>query len=275
MPESAEGADGVRCLNCGEPLHGPFCSRCGQRAVPAYPSLRELVGDAWHELSGYDGRVVRTFRQLLRHPGALTIEVMEGHRARYVSPVRIYLVASLLYFLVSAASPDLGDLNARAVETQDASAGTALGDAERAHWLWRPVARAAARDPDGFADRLTRNLPRTFFVLVPVFAGIAAIFFRRRPFTQHLVFALHLHAVVFLAQALRDGADFTYSTTAVTIVRRTVLLFIAIYALAAFKRVYGEPWGKTALKVASIGMVYGAAAVVALFATLLVAAGSS
>ena len=55
---------------------------CGQRAIPAYPTLRELAGDAWQELSGYDGRVVRTFRSLTRRPGALTLEVLEGHRAR-------------------------------------------------------------------------------------------------------------------------------------------------------------------------------------------------
>ena len=79
---------GGACLNCGEPLSGPFCSKCGQRAIPAYPTLRELAGDAWQELSGYDGRVVRTFRSLMRRPGALTLEVLEGHRARYVSPVR-------------------------------------------------------------------------------------------------------------------------------------------------------------------------------------------
>ena len=69
---------GEECLNCGEPLSGPFCSKCGQRAIPAYPTLRELVGDAWQELSGYDGRVLRTFRHLMRWPGALTLEVLEG-----------------------------------------------------------------------------------------------------------------------------------------------------------------------------------------------------
>ena len=53
------------CLNCGAELHGAFCSRCGQRVIPPYPTMRELVGDAWHELSGYDGRFMRTFSQHL------------------------------------------------------------------------------------------------------------------------------------------------------------------------------------------------------------------
>jgi hypothetical protein len=40
------------CLNCGAPLAGPFCAECGQRDVPPYPSVRELVVDAFWELSG-------------------------------------------------------------------------------------------------------------------------------------------------------------------------------------------------------------------------------
>ena len=34
------------CLNCGASLVGPFCSDCGQRAVPPSPTLNELAGDA-------------------------------------------------------------------------------------------------------------------------------------------------------------------------------------------------------------------------------------
>ena len=61
-------------------MHGRFCGRCGQRAIGAYPSVREMAGDAWRELSGWDGRFARTVRILLRRPGALTVEAMEGRR---------------------------------------------------------------------------------------------------------------------------------------------------------------------------------------------------
>jgi len=58
--------DAGRCLNCGAPLHGTFCAACGQRAVPRHPTVRELGGDAWHELSGYGGRIMATIRGLGR-----------------------------------------------------------------------------------------------------------------------------------------------------------------------------------------------------------------
>ena len=43
------------CLNCGAELTGRFCAGCGQRDVPPRPSVKELVGDAYGELVGWDG----------------------------------------------------------------------------------------------------------------------------------------------------------------------------------------------------------------------------
>src|SRR3569833_174672 len=95
----------ARCLNCNTELVGPFCAQCGQRALPPYPSVRELVTDAFWELSGWDGRFAATVRALFRAPGQLTLDFLEGRRARFISPLRLYLLASLLYFLVAAAVP--------------------------------------------------------------------------------------------------------------------------------------------------------------------------
>ena len=95
------------CLNCGSPLSGQFCAACGQRDVPPYPSVRELAIDAISEFSGWDGRLSQTLRTLIRRPGALTREFLEGRRARYISPLRVYLTASLVYFVVAAAAPDV------------------------------------------------------------------------------------------------------------------------------------------------------------------------
>ena len=60
------------CLNCGAGLAGPFCSQCGQRDVPPHPTTRDLVGDAYDELVGWDGKFAQTIRLLLTRPGELT-----------------------------------------------------------------------------------------------------------------------------------------------------------------------------------------------------------
>lgn len=272
------------CLNCGADLHGRFCSACGQRVIPADPTLRELASDAWQELSGYDGRFARTFRMLLRHPGALTLEVLQGRRARYVSPVRVYLLASLVYFLISATAPNLRgpdepDIPGVTVKIQGSDPGAAAADAvaereellkalDRAPWWARPVLRAAVLNPDELRTRMLENLPRVFFVLVPLFAGIVALFFRGRRFPQHLVFALHLHAAMFVGFAVSELVTFTRSFAVSATVELIVRVALAAYALIAFRTVYRERWMPVVTKAAGISVLYLVVSMVAVLTTL-------
>jgi hypothetical protein len=272
------------CLNCDAELHGPFCSRCGQRVIPPYPSVRALAGDAWEEISGWDGRYMRTLRRLFGQPGGLTVDVLEGHRARYVSPVRLYLVASVLYFLVAAATPNLGrppaaaipgssitiDLgNPEATPLSPEQRAEALRRVERAPWFVRPLMRSAISDPAAFRSRVAEYLPRMFFVLVPLFAGILSLFFRRRPLSQHLVLALHLHAAVFVAQAVRQVVNFTGSRVMLAVAAIVVAIFLVWHTLVAMRRVYGEPRAPTALKALGIAVVYAITAFAGMMVTLI------
>jgi hypothetical protein len=279
MAKSGDGA----CLNCGADLRGRFCSDCGQRAMPPYPTMRELVGDGWRELSGYDGRFARTFRLLLGRPGALTVAVLEGRRARYVTPLRLYLVASVLYFLVAAAAPNLAVPPAPVIpgskiniDLTNPGEGLALSpeqrdevlkSIERAPWFIGAALRSVVLNPADFRARFLRNLPRTLFVLVPVFAAIVALFYRRRGFAQHLIFALHLHAAVFIALTVRELANFTRSVVMTRVIEIAISMVILWYALVAFRRVYSEKWRWVVVKSAGIAGMYFVAGLLALVAT--------
>jgi hypothetical protein len=279
------------CLNCGSELAGPFCSSCGQRAIAAYPTVAEMIGDAWHELSGYDGRIVRTVRMLVRSPGALTVDTLEGRRARYLSPVRLYLIASLTYFLCAAAVPNLRNPDAvvmpgshvniqmdgsgRVSGLSDENRVQALKDLERAPWWAQRMLRPVLLDPDGFRVRFLQTLPRVLFALVPLAAAIVAVFYRRRRFTQHLIFAVHLHATVFLALTLRELSQLTRSPTVVGIFGVATMLSIAGYGLLAFRRVYHESWPRIVAKAAGIAAIYGLAGLAALVATMIWATTSA
>ena len=277
------------CLNCGAELTGPFCSACGQRAIPAYPSVREMAGDAWQELSGYDGRFARTFRLLLRHPGALTLEVLEGRRARYIAPVRLYLVASVTYFLIAAASPNLtpppnpqlpGTTVKIDLSTGDAALSSLspeqrdqmLKALDRAPWWAAPLLRTALTSPREFRARFLTYFPRVLFALVPVFAGIVALFFRRRRFLVPLVFSLHLHTAVFLVFSLTELSNFPRHLGFAAFWGLVAFAFTLAYSLLAFRRVFGESWPWTLAKSAGVAALYAVAGACAMFLTLLSAA---
>src|SRR5690349_13328403 len=87
-PEAS--APGV-CLNCGGPLSQRFCPACGQRAIDPNPTLGEFAHEAAEEFLHWDGKLAATFRLFFTRPGELTREYLAGRRARYLSPLRLYL----------------------------------------------------------------------------------------------------------------------------------------------------------------------------------------
>lgn len=88
------------CRNCGDPTRGEFCPGCGQRKVDVQVSVRDLVGDFLEDQFGVDQRTPNTLLALLLRPGFLTREYLDGRIVRYLRPLKLYLVSSLVLFLL-------------------------------------------------------------------------------------------------------------------------------------------------------------------------------
>ncbi|HEU4956908.1 MAG TPA: DUF3667 domain-containing protein [Sphingomicrobium sp.] len=107
------GADGhtheKNCLNCGSPLTGPFCSACGQKSH-VHRSLRAFAGDFVAGLLNFEGKFWRTLPMLALQPGEMTRRYIAGERARFISPVALYLFTVFAMFAVlnftGALNPD-------------------------------------------------------------------------------------------------------------------------------------------------------------------------
>jgi hypothetical protein len=97
------------CANCGQPLAGEFCAACGQRHEPHVHTLGHFAGEAFESISHADSRLWRTLLYLLTKPGFLTREFFDGRRVRYLPPFRLYLVISVLFFLVVGAGGGIDD----------------------------------------------------------------------------------------------------------------------------------------------------------------------
>ena len=270
------------CLNCGAALDGPFCAHCGQRAIPPHPTVRELAGDAAGEFSGWDGKFVETLRLLVTRPGELTQRFLAGQRARFISPVRLYLACSLAYFIVASTAPNLRPGNASAVSVAGVNIGvwtptkrTAdLTAAERDSALAlinaspvyvRPILRRVVEDPLGFRKSMLESMPRVLFALLPVFAAIVALFFRGRHYPEHFYFAVHLHAFVFLALAVGEAAKFTGSLRIATTIGIGATVWLIVYAALALRRVYNASVAATAIRGSGILALYIVASMVALY----------
>jgi hypothetical protein len=85
-----------------------YCPACGQRNVETRVPARALVQDAVEDGLSLDSRIGRTVGPFLLRPGFLTAEWAAGRRARYSSPLRMYLLTSAVFFVATGLAGDMG-----------------------------------------------------------------------------------------------------------------------------------------------------------------------
>ena len=135
-PRTGEAADGhtheKNCLNCGAELTGDYCHACGQRA-----HVHRTLGAFWHDLLHgvlhFEGKIWRTLPMLVWRPGELTRRYIDGERAKFVSPMALFLFSAFLMFAVASFTgalssavhpPSAEDLN-RSIAMQERELETA------------------------------------------------------------------------------------------------------------------------------------------------------
>src|SRR5438067_2469152 len=91
----------IYCENCGAQLSGHYCSQCGQPAIDYRRSFGHVLVDVLNEFLNWDSKFFATIGLLLARPWKLTNEFLAGHRVRYVHPLRLYLLASILFFFAA------------------------------------------------------------------------------------------------------------------------------------------------------------------------------
>lgn len=94
---TAADADTRHCLNCGAELSGPYCSACGQKRN-VHRSLGAFWHDFTHSIFHFEGKIWRTLPLLAFKPGELTRRYAHGERARFVSPLALFLFSVFLMF---------------------------------------------------------------------------------------------------------------------------------------------------------------------------------
>ena len=88
----------THCENCGAELIGHYCAQCGQAAVDYRRSFRHVIADVLDSFLNWDSKFFTTIALLILKPWRLTNEFLAGKRVRYVNPLRLYLLASILFF---------------------------------------------------------------------------------------------------------------------------------------------------------------------------------
>lgn len=99
LAQSKGPARDTHCRNCGAELAGDFCQDCGQSAQSLRRPFWALLGEGLETLFAVDGRIARTLPSLIIRPGRITRDYLDGQRARFIPPFRLYVLASLIFFI--------------------------------------------------------------------------------------------------------------------------------------------------------------------------------
>ena len=151
------------CLNCGAALGGAYCSACGQSAH-SHRSLLHMMEEVLHGLFHFDTKAWRTFPMLAFRPGTLTRTYIYGQRARYISPLALFLFTIFLMFFAFAfvdmpIKLDATPQEQRAEATENlVEARAELAGAQRE--LAATRANPPEGEPAGLAERLAAQAVR-------------------------------------------------------------------------------------------------------------------
>src|SRR6266480_3464080 len=90
----------IHCENCSALLTGRWCSQCGQAEIDYRRSFRHVIVDALDSFLNFESKFFATIGWLIARPWHLTNQFLAGRRVRYVHPLRLYLLVSILFFFV-------------------------------------------------------------------------------------------------------------------------------------------------------------------------------
>ncbi|MBV8306736.1 MAG: DUF3667 domain-containing protein [Gammaproteobacteria bacterium] len=252
-------------------------------------SLSHFTMVAAEDLTHADSRLWRTLGALLLRPGYLTRQFLEGRRARYLPPVRLYLVISLLFFLWASATHDKvrvvqvggseGGSHAVLTPLDDDTFGAALpGESPEQHAArvcskgvnydgpWRERLQPAAHRACVrlVLDRgrslpavFMHNVPRALFIFLPLLAGVMMLMYWRpgHYYVEHLLLFVHNHAFVFLLLLL-TGLGSALVPLLAPLIAAATTLYIAWYAYRSMRVVYGQGRGLTLGKLMLLSVFY-------------------
>jgi len=287
----------AHCSNCDTPLVGEYCHGCGQSSHNPVRSFGHAVEEVFESFWHLDGKIFRTLRQLL-HPGVLAIDYLAGRRARYVPPMRLFVVLCALAFFVGTFTLKIqagaADAQVQAEVQKALAEGGARLPPEAARAVGPELERIVEHQVEGAAARLAgpgaterlrsgfmRSLSKLMLVLAPAFALLLKLVYRNRQrlYLEHLVVALYSHAFIclvllvqFCLQPLRELAADSLFATPLETLALLLWAWVPVYLLWMQQRVYGGAWLATLGRYLVLGGAHLALVVCGTLAMLLLSA---
>jgi len=219
-----------QCPNCNHDFNKDFdfCPYCGQRNKEIKLGIKYLVDDFLSGSFNIDSKFFLTFRYLITKPAFITKEFLEGKRAKYITPIRIYLLVSLVFFTVlsftgggiSYSNKDNDDdipviFNETTTDSLDVVNDTTIKKTEKFDLnydtdstdnesfmgvdLNKLKTFTTKKGRKAFKEKFNEYISVSMFFVMPIAALFLFWFFGKGTYYfEHLIFLIHLQSLIFL-----------------------------------------------------------------------------
>lgn len=289
----------MTCLNCGHVVEKRFCPNCGQENKETKESFHFLFTHTVEDIVHYDSGFWKTIKYLLFYPGKLTIEYSAGKRKTYVPPVKLYIFISFITFFIIpiVAKYDNDETEIQHVEIKNNTSTNPKNDSEESdlklytnglalekydsiqntlpedkkdnlikYLMTKSILTIEKKSKnDAYLEKVTEtffhNLPKVFFILMPLFAFILWLFHNKKRwfYFDHGIFTLHYSSMLLLTITIYTLIDFVLDKINIRFFNQLLnyiifgmLLWWVIYFYKSYKRIYPQHKHILSLKLISI-----------------------
>ena len=145
---AAAGGKSGECLNCGTLVAGSYCASCGQ-PLHVHRSIGAFWHDILHGVLHFEGKFWRTLPLLAWKPGDLTRRYVHGERAKFISPMALFLFSVFMMFAVFSFLGDPFSSDGIAGKKDEVSSGVVVQAAQ----MDGQIKAKAAQLPQAMGDQ--------------------------------------------------------------------------------------------------------------------------
>lgn len=277
-----------RCGDCLAVVSGIFCAHCGQQQKSPVRHFRQLVGEFFNDVLNLDSRLLDTLKILLFRPGRLSMDYFADRRTRYLSPIKLYFLLSIVAFFLIQQRLDTAVATGEPIKAEINDMHFTLGNFNGKPWnaesnpivvAWLPdAANALMNERLGRLEKIVRQrdwtqllhaglaaTPQALLLLLPFSALLLKLVYlwERRLYIEHLIVALHNHA--FLLLAISIGLVFSAMlgwvaadrwSTLFGLLNGSLMFWVPTYVLIGLKHIYRQSWKMTVFKFGLLGFCY-------------------
>ena len=92
----------ITCKNCGIHFKGKFCPNCSQKATTGRLEVGNVLHEFWHNFTHTDKGYLSLLTAMVKHPGTVIREFIDGRRKKYFNPYTFYLVTTAVLIFITA-----------------------------------------------------------------------------------------------------------------------------------------------------------------------------